>query len=60
MFSCVFDLSFGIEKLLAWNNWAINPGYWALWYLGLGAVTSIVAYVNLRYDYNCDCNKEKL
>jgi hypothetical protein len=59
MFTCLFDLSFGIEKLLAWAGIWLDPGYWAVWYLGLGALTTLVAYLNLKYDLDKDCGQSR-
>jgi hypothetical protein len=57
-FTAVFDASFGIEKLMEAFGIHLNPWFWAVLYLSLGAVTSLVAWWDWWYDTRTDC-KEK-
>ena len=61
IFTCVFDASFGIEKLMEWYGLAPRPGVWALVFLTLGAITTYVGYKNLvqNVETDCECKEKK-
>lgn len=55
-FVCLFNLSFGLEKLADWLSIKISPLYYAVWYLSLGFATSVFTLWDLIVDVKEDCN----
>lgn len=53
--SGVFDISFGIEKLLVWKNIPVDPLWAGAFYLTLGLVVATVGVFSLVKDVQSDC-----
>ena len=53
--SGVFDISFGVEKLFQWAGKPLSPLTLAIFFLAIGALTTVVGVYNLKRDINCDC-----
>lgn len=56
--SGIFDISFGIEKLMAWKGHPV-PSFWAgAFYLTLGLAVAAVGVFNLIRDVHTDCTED--
>lgn len=53
--SGVFDISFGVEKLVTWRGHTVDPFWIGMFYLTLGLVVAIVGVMNLVRDVQSDC-----
>ena len=53
--TAIFDLSFGVEKLLAWKGITIDPLWFGLLYLTLGLLVASAGIYNLIKDVGADC-----
>jgi hypothetical protein len=55
--AALFDLSFGIERLLIWKGMTIDPLWSGLLYLGLGLIVTVAGVYNLIKDVKSDCGE---
>lgn len=57
--AAIFDLSFGVEKLLLWVGKPLSNFWLGIEYLSLGLIVSAMGVYNLIKDVESDCSGDE-